>query len=125
MSGNQHEALRWLKQAEKDLSSARNSLVSGDYEWACFQSQQLRTRYRASKILAFGSYARHELNEGSDIDLLIVGEFTERFHKRIGAVLDLTELPIEPLCYTEAEFEQLVRAKNPFITAVLEEVVEL
>jgi len=88
-------------------------------------AQQLRTRYRASKILAFGSYARHELNEGSDIDLLIVGEFTERFHKRIGAVLDLTELPIEPLCYTEAEFEQLVRAKNPFITAVLEEAVEL
>jgi HEPN domain-containing protein len=40
MSGNQHEALRWLKQAEKDLSSARNSLDSGDYEWACFQSQQ-------------------------------------------------------------------------------------
>ena len=40
MSGNQHEALRWLKQAEKDLSSARNSLESSDYEWACFQSQQ-------------------------------------------------------------------------------------
>ena len=40
MSGNQHEALRWLKQAEKDLNSARNSLGSGDYEWACFQSQQ-------------------------------------------------------------------------------------
>jgi hypothetical protein len=30
MSGNQHEALRWLKQAEKDLRSARNSLDSGD-----------------------------------------------------------------------------------------------
>jgi len=40
MSGNQAEALRWLKQAEKDLRSARNSLDSGDYEWACFQSQQ-------------------------------------------------------------------------------------
>lgn len=40
MSGNQHEARRWLKQAEKDLRSARNSLGTGDYEWACFQSQQ-------------------------------------------------------------------------------------
>jgi len=88
-------------------------------------AQQLRTHYRASKILAFGSYTRHELNEGSDIDLLIVGEFTERFHKRIGAVLELTELPIEPLCYTPAELEQLVRDKNPFIAAVLEEAVEL
>ncbi len=35
-----NEALRWLKPAEKDLSSAGNSLESGDYEWACFQSQQ-------------------------------------------------------------------------------------
>ncbi|MDI6886868.1 MAG: HEPN domain-containing protein, partial [archaeon] len=40
MSGNLNEALRWLKQAKKDLTSAKNSLESGDYEWACFQSQQ-------------------------------------------------------------------------------------
>jgi len=40
MSENLKEALRWLKQAEKDLISAKNSLKSGDYEWACFQSQQ-------------------------------------------------------------------------------------
>ena len=40
MSKNLKEALRWLKQAEKDLISAKNSLDSGDYEWACFQSQQ-------------------------------------------------------------------------------------
>ena len=88
-------------------------------------AQQLRMRFNARKILVFGSYVRHELNEGSDIDLLIVGEFTERFHKRIGAVLELTELPLEPLCYTPSEFEQLVRNRNPFIAAVLEEAVEL
>lgn len=40
MSKNLKEALRWLKQAKKDLVSAKNSLESGDYEWACFQSQQ-------------------------------------------------------------------------------------
>ena len=88
-------------------------------------AQRLRTRFKAREILAFGSYVHHELNEGSDIDLLIVGEFTERFHKRIGAVIELTKLPIEPLCYTPAEFEQLVRDKNPFIAAVLEEGVKL
>ncbi len=88
-------------------------------------AQQLRMRFRASKILVFGSYVRGAVHEGSDIDLLIVGEFTERFHKRIAAVLGLTTLPIEPLCYTREEFEQLVRNRNPFITAVLEEAVEL
>lgn len=30
----------WLKQAEKDLVHAKNSLKDGDYEWACFASQQ-------------------------------------------------------------------------------------
>lgn len=107
-----------------DLSRGKELYRELDFELRAL-AQQLRTRFRASKILAFGSYARHDLNEGSDIDLLIVGEFTERFHKRIGAVLELTELPIEPLCYTEAEFERLVRDKNPFIAAVLEEAVEL
>ena len=40
MMENLRESLRWIKQAEKDLSSAKNSLSAGDYEWACFQSQQ-------------------------------------------------------------------------------------
>ncbi|MEM2047602.1 MAG: HEPN domain-containing protein [Candidatus Jordarchaeales archaeon] len=40
MSGNIEEASRWMKQAEKDVISAKNSIRSGDYEWACFQSQQ-------------------------------------------------------------------------------------
>ena len=40
MNENLRESIRWIKQAEKDLSSAKNSLSAGDYEWACFQSQQ-------------------------------------------------------------------------------------
>lgn len=34
------EIENWWKQAEKDLSAARNSLNSGDYEWASFQANQ-------------------------------------------------------------------------------------
>jgi len=34
------EIENWWKQAEKDLKAAKNSLSSGDYEWACFQSNQ-------------------------------------------------------------------------------------
>jgi HEPN domain-containing protein len=30
----------WLKQAERDLKHARNSLKLKDYEWACFAAQQ-------------------------------------------------------------------------------------
>ena len=34
------EEQRWLRQAEKDLQSARDSVAAKHYEWACFQSQQ-------------------------------------------------------------------------------------
>lgn len=34
------EISNWLKQSEKDLNAAKNSLKSGDYEWASFQSNQ-------------------------------------------------------------------------------------
>mgnify|MGYP001774379981 CR=1 FL=1 len=30
----------WLKQAEKDLKHAENSLEDKDYEWSCFAAQQ-------------------------------------------------------------------------------------
>ena len=34
------EIENWWKQAEKDLTAAKNSLNSGDYEWASFESNQ-------------------------------------------------------------------------------------
>jgi HEPN domain-containing protein len=34
------EEQRWLRQAEKDLESARDSSKAGHYEWTCFQAQQ-------------------------------------------------------------------------------------
>ncbi len=30
----------WLRQADKDLKHARNSLNDSDFEWACFAAQQ-------------------------------------------------------------------------------------
>jgi len=36
----QREVVRWLRQAEADISGAKDSLKTGHYEWACFQSQQ-------------------------------------------------------------------------------------
>lgn len=30
----------WIRQADKDLKHAKNSLEDGDYEWSCFAAQQ-------------------------------------------------------------------------------------
>lgn len=34
------EAKRWLRQAEADLKTAKDSLKDRNYEWSCFQAQQ-------------------------------------------------------------------------------------
>ena len=67
----------------------------------------LKSKLRAKKVYLYGSFARGDFNEASDIDLIVVGEFKGRMPERIRQVLDMTPLPIEPLVYTEAEFEQM------------------
>jgi HEPN domain-containing protein len=43
----------WLRQAQRDLTHARNSLEDGDFEWACFASQQ------AAEKAVKGVYEHH------------------------------------------------------------------
>ncbi|HRT71753.1 MAG TPA: nucleotidyltransferase domain-containing protein [Syntrophales bacterium] len=88
-------------------------------------AKELRRKYKVSEIIVFGSYARGDLNEGSDIDLLIVGDFKEKFHKRIASILGLTDLPIEALCYTEEEFREMITNNRGFISEVLKEGVAI
>jgi len=86
---------------------------------------QLRSCFPIEKISLYGSYARGEIHEGSDIDLIIAGDFRERFFERIGRILELTDLPVEPLVYTPEEFEAMKASKNPFIEEVLRTGIEL
>lgn len=80
-------------------------------------------RRRISVIILYGSFARGDFHEGSDVDLIVVGDFRERPRRRAAAILDLTDLPVEPICYTEEEFAELVRSGNPFILQALAEGV--
>ncbi len=88
-------------------------------------TRKLKKNLPVTEVYLYGSFAKGEIHEGSDIDLIIVGDFKERFFDRIGKVLDLTELPIEPLVYTNEEFEDLKNSQNPFITEVLKTAVRL
>lgn len=38
---------------------------------------------RPEKIILFGSFARKDFNEGSDIDLIVIGNWKESFLDRI------------------------------------------
>ena len=86
--------------------------------------RRLKDIYRITRVYLFGSFARGDFDEGSDIDLLIIGDFKGRLVERIKTVMDMTDLPIEPLVYTDEEFETM-RHSNPFIKEILKEGKEL
>lgn len=44
-------------------------------------AREIRSRRRVSTIILYGSFARGDFHEASDIDLIVVGDFRERFHK--------------------------------------------
>jgi predicted nucleotidyltransferase len=73
-------------------------------------------------VILFGSFATGEINEGSDVDVLVVADFKEGFLDRIATLMRLNAfgIPIEPIGYTLEELEEMKRRGNPFILEVLE-----
>ena len=80
-------------------------------------------KFNLKKVIIFGSFARGDYHKGSDLDLIIVGEFKERFIDRIGKIIELndTNLEIDAMVYTEEEFQKMIQERRPFIEQVLEE----
>jgi predicted nucleotidyltransferase len=80
-------------------------------------------RYRPKKIIVFGSFARGDVHQGSDLDLIIIKNTKQKFLRRMDAVLDLCdgEIAVEPLIYTEAEFEKMLKEGNDFLETVVSE----
>ena len=73
-------------------------------------------------VILFGSFATGDINEGSDIDILVVANFKEDFLDRIRTLMDVNtfKIPIEPVGYTPEEFDEMKNRKNAFIMEVLE-----
>lgn len=88
-------------------------------------ANKLKETLPVREIYLFGSFARGEIHEGSDIDLLIIGDFKERLFDRIGMVLDLTDLPVEPLVYSVEEFEGLKASESSFIKEIFKTAIKL
>ena len=72
-------------------------------------------------VVLFGSFASGDINEGSDIDIMVIAAFQVSFLDRIKLLLDLNhlELPIEPIGYTGEEFQRMRQRESPFITEVM------
>ena len=74
------------------------------------------------RVIVFGSFARGDTHEGSDLDLIVVKDTDERFFDRIGRVRDAAHglgLDVQPLVYTPAEFQDMLAQGNSFLETVL------
>jgi hypothetical protein len=73
-------------------------------------------------IILFGSFARGDINEGSDVDIVVIANFKEPFLDRIKTLLDLNDrigLPLEPVGYSPDEFRKMRLENNRFIEEVI------
>ena len=87
------EQQRWLRQAEKDLESAQDSLITKHYEWACFQSQQAAEK--ALKAVLYSKGLRAILTHSIRDLVLECSKYEKDFSNLVsqGKVLDSYYIP--------------------------------
>lgn len=89
---------------------------------------RLRQKFAPLKVIAFGSRARGEALEDSDLDLILVSPrfASMRFIERPVRVLETLDYPggLELLCYTPEEFERKREELGIVRVAVEEGAVE-
>lgn len=102
------EINNWQEQAEKDLRAAKNSLSSGDYEWAGFQAHQATEKtLKALYIRKFNKLLKtHDLvllarKVGSPQSIILLCS------KINPSYLD-TRYPDIPKSYSETEAKEIV-----------------
>ena len=78
---------------------------------------------RPEKVILFGSAARGEAGEDSDVDIVVVAETRAGFFDRIGQALALYEgkREAQALVYTPSEWEQMVAEGRDFAVTVAAE----
>ena len=93
-------------------------------------SERLKEKYGAKAVILFGSYAKGEETEDSDIDLFVIAPGNERFFDRIASVKRLIRdlrngLPVAPIVLTPDETEKRKELGDQFILDILENGVRL
>ena len=84
----------------------------------------IRERYKPQSVHLFGSQARGEAHEASDLNLCLVvteaGDWLERQMELLKG-FDLPGVPLRAFVYTVAEWDRLRAEGHPFVREILEE----
>ena len=98
-------------------------------KWPAFLPELCRrlVAHGAQRIYLFGSCARGEADEDSDVDLVVIQDsdlpLFERLRKTVVHVDP--DWPVDLLVYTPAEFELMLRNGNVFAELISEEAILL
>ena len=88
--------------------------------------ERLRRDYAPQRIILVGSHARGAAGPGSDIDLLVIKETSERFIDRWTHVRRMLSdstrtIPVETIVLTPQEIEQRLAVGDQFVETILRE----
>jgi predicted nucleotidyltransferase len=89
-------------------------------------SNRIKREYSAEKVILYGSYARGEETEDSDVDILVIAQTDERMFERMATVSRIVRdlrngLPISPIVLTPEELRHKLDIKDAFIQTIMEE----
>jgi predicted nucleotidyltransferase len=88
-------------------------------------ASRLQRDFPIDAVYVFGSFARGEEHEGSDIDLLVIGDLPGRAFERVGEVLRRTTLPVEPMVLRRETFDRRQREGHPLCSQIAAEGLRL
>lgn len=82
---------------------------------------QLVDKYKAQKVVLFGSAVSGNMTRDSDLDFLVVKDDTKGFRERVAEVYTLIEksMPADFIVYTSKELAQKIRLGDPFVREIL------
>lgn len=84
-------------------------------------------RFGCDRAILFGSAARGDVHEGSDLDVVVVKETSLPFVERPRALLESLPpgLSVDVIVYTPEEFERLCRDPRGIVASALAEGIDL
>lgn len=79
--------------------------------------------YGPERIILFGSTARGDTDEYSDIDVIVIKGTDKSFVHRLVEAGSYISLPVrvDIFVYTPEEFEAMIEEENPFIQSALKD----
>jgi predicted nucleotidyltransferase len=85
---------------------------------------QIIEKYKPDKVILFGSAARNELKEDSDLDFLIIKRETPLYGadriRQLSRMID-RDISVDFLIYRPEEFDKRLQMGDPFIKLIVKE----